>query len=42
MIARVFPRLTNATPRDEYSFFGGPGLFIPENSSGGHVSVAFT
>ena len=42
MIARVFPRLTNATPRDEYSFFGGPGLFIPENISEVHVSVAFT
>ena len=40
-IARVFPRRTAATPTDELSFIGGPGLFPPEVDAV-HVSVAFS
>jgi len=40
-IARVFPRKTNATPLDEYTFFDMPGLFLPHIDEI-HVSVAFT
>lgn len=40
-IARVFPRVTNATPRDEYTFFDYPGMFLPPIDEV-HVSVAFT
>ncbi len=40
-IARVFPRKTNATPTDEYTFFSYPGLFLPPIDEV-HVSVAFT
>jgi hypothetical protein len=40
-IARVFPRVTNATPSDELCFYGGPGMFPPEVDEV-HVSVAFT
>ncbi len=42
MIARVFPRKTKATPVDDYAFIGEPGLFIPDNITEVHVSVAFT
>jgi hypothetical protein len=42
MIARVFPRRTKATPQDEYTFTDEPGLFVPEDISEVHVSVAFT
>lgn len=42
MIARVFPRRTKATPQDDYSFTGVPGLFIPEDITEVHVSVTFT
>jgi radical SAM superfamily enzyme YgiQ (UPF0313 family) len=42
VIARVFPRRTSATPIDEYAFVGEPGLFIPEDISEVHVSVAFS
>ena len=42
MIARVFPRRTSATPMDDYAFIGEPGLFIPEDITEIHVSVAFT
>ena len=42
MIARVFPRRTKATPIDEYAFIGEPGLFIPDDITEIHVSVAFT
>ena len=42
MIARVFPRRTNATPDDEYAFVGAPGLFTPEDITEVHVSVTFT
>jgi len=37
----VFPKVTNFTPRDDYSFVGEPGLFIPEHKEV-HVSCAFT
>ncbi len=40
-IARVFPRKTNATPRDELAFFDEPGLFPPDVDAV-HVSVTFT
>lgn len=40
-IARVFPRLTRATPVDELTFFDGPGLFPPAVDEI-HVSVTFT
>ncbi len=42
MIARVFPRRTNATPRDDYAFIGDPGLFTPSDIDEVHISVAFT
>ena len=41
-ILRVFPRKTNATPEDEYVAIGTPGLFIPDDISEIHISVAFT
>lgn len=40
-IARVFPRITNATPRDEYTFADVPGLFLPPIDEV-HISVTFT
>lgn len=40
-IARVFPRITNATPLDDYTFFDAPGMFLPEIDEV-HISVAFT
>jgi len=40
-IARVFPRITRATPRDELCFFGPPGLFLPEIDEV-HISTVFT
>jgi hypothetical protein len=40
-IARVFPTKTNATPRDELSFFGPPGLFLPPIDEV-HISTTFT
>lgn len=39
-IARVFPRVTKATPRDELAFSGPPGLFPPKVDAV-HVSVTF-
>lgn len=42
MIARVFPRRTNATPVDEYAFVGDPPMFIPGDISEVHISVTFT
>ncbi len=42
MIARVFPRRTNATPSDLYSFHTEPGWFIPDDITEVAVSVAFT
>ena len=43
LIARVFPRRTNATPEDELVFIGcqPPMLALPEIDEV-HVSVAFT
>lgn len=40
-IARVFPRITKATPSDELTFFDAPGMFLPPIDEV-HVSVAFT
>ncbi len=40
-IARVFPRITKATPKDDYTFFDAPGMFLPPIDEV-HVSVAFT
>lgn len=40
-IARVFPRITNATPSDNYTFFEAPGMFLPPIDEI-HISVAFT
>lgn len=40
-IARVFPRRTKATPTDDLTFVGPPGLFPPEVDEV-HISVAFT
>lgn len=40
-IARVFPRTTNATPHDDYTFYAEPGMFLPEIDEV-HISVAFT
>jgi len=42
VIARVFPRRTRATPVDEYAFIGEPGLFVPDDIEGVHISVTFT
>lgn len=42
MIGRVFPRRTKATPTDDYAFIGYPGLFVPEDLTEVHVSVAFS
>lgn len=42
MIARVFPRRTKATPVDDYAFVGDPPLFLPDDITDVHVSVAFT
>ena len=41
-VLRVFPRRTKATPQDEYAVIGDPGLFIPEDITEIHISVAFT
>lgn len=40
-IARVFPRITKATPNDEYTFYDAPGMFLPPIDEV-HISVAFT
>ena len=42
MLARVFPRRTNATPDDEYAFVGDPPLSLPENITEVNISVAFS
>lgn len=41
MLARVFPRRTNASPNDPLAFFGPPGMFLPEITEV-HISVTFT
>lgn len=40
-IARVFPRVTKATPRDELSFYDCPPMF-PLEVDEVHISVVFT
>ena len=40
-IARVFPRITKATPVDELSFYDAPPMFMPDVDEI-HISVAFT
>lgn len=42
MIARVFPRATTATPKDDYAFVGDPPLFLPGDIDEVHISVLFT
>ncbi len=42
MLARVFPRRTNATPDDDYAFVGDPPLFLPDSIDEVHVSVIFS
>jgi hypothetical protein len=42
-IARVFPRVTNATPRDELAFYDTPSMFLHETEIDEvHISVAFS
>ncbi|KLU66336.1 hypothetical protein DEAC_c17350 [Desulfosporosinus acididurans] len=40
-IARVFPRITKATPTDELVFYGCPPMFMPDIDEV-HISVSFT
>lgn len=40
-IARIFPRITKATPQDEHTFYDAPGMFLPPIDEV-HISVAFT
>ena len=42
VIARVFPRATACTPKDEYAFVGDIPLFFPEDITEIHVSVTFS
>ena len=42
MLARVFPRKTNATPDDEYAFVGLPPVKLPEDITEVNVSVSFS
>lgn len=42
MIARVFPRLTEATPTDSMAFIGSPPLFFEREVSEVHISVSWT
>jgi len=39
-LARVFPRITKATPRDDMAFFDGPDLFAEADEV--HIDVTFT
>lgn len=41
-IARVFPRITKATPEDELCFFGPPPLLTLPEIDEVHVSCVFT
>lgn len=41
-IARVFPRITKATPQDDLCFFGEPPLLFPIEADEVHVSCTFT
>jgi radical SAM superfamily enzyme YgiQ (UPF0313 family) len=42
MLARVFPRKTNATPEDAYAFVGFPPEKLPEDITEVHISVSFS
>jgi hypothetical protein len=42
MLARVFPRRTNATPDDGLAFVGPPSASLPDGITEVHVSVSFT
>ena len=42
MIARVFPRRTNATPTDDYAFIGEPPITLAQDISEIHISVSFS
>jgi hypothetical protein len=42
MLARVFPRRTNATPDDTYAFVGLPPEKLPDNITEVHISVSFS
>jgi hypothetical protein len=42
MLARVFPRKTNATPEDDYAFVGLPPAKLPDDITEIHVSISFT
>jgi hypothetical protein len=42
MLARVFPRRTNATPDDAYAFVGLPPAVLPEDITEIHISVSFS
>ena len=42
MLARVFPRRTNATPIDDYAFIGEPPMYLPDDIGEVHVSCTFT
>ena len=41
MLARVFPRRTNATPDDAYAFVGLPPAELPDDITEVHISVSF-
>jgi hypothetical protein len=40
-IIRVFPRKTNMTPFDDYSYYDEPGMFLPPHNEV-HISCTFT
>ena len=42
MIARVFPRMTRATPIDDLAFIGEPYTLFPPEVDEVHISVTFT
>jgi hypothetical protein len=42
MLARVFPRITNATPDDEYAFVGLPPANLPKDITEIHISISFS
>jgi hypothetical protein len=42
MLARVFPRKTNATPDDQYAFVGDVPLFYPQDITEVHISCTFS
>ena len=42
VLARVFPRKTNATPDDEYAFVGLPPVKLPDDITEVHISTTFS